>query len=143
MLRQDDWQKAKLVTVMWQHGNAFGGHLASCMIGSVIASRVKRGWGNWSEVIDRIPRFAAIKEMPTGTPEIWDASFVKLLHEVDSIYDGSKNYAQSKSSDGSMRDALYWADLSKIDNPWFTEHITGRLDIHPRIMDMNTLAFFA
>jgi len=143
MLRQDDWHKAKLVTVGWQHGKEYGGHLASCMVMSVIANRVRRGWGNWSQVIDRIPTFAAVKDMPTGTPEIWEPEFIRLLHEVDAIYDGTKNYAQSKRLDGTLVDAMYWADLRHIETDFFKEKIMGQNIMHPRVVDMNTLVLFA
>ena len=110
---------------------------------SIIANRVKKGWGNWSEVIDRIPRFAATKEMPTGTPEIWDAGFVRLLHEVDAIYDGSKNYASFKTYDNRPVEGLYWCDSNRVDNPWFTEHVLGELSVHPKVGDMGTLLIFS
>jgi hypothetical protein len=142
MLRQDDFQKSKLAEVGWQHGREYGGHLASCMIMSVLANRVRKGWGNWIQVIDRIPKFAAIKEMPTGSPEIWEPEFVRLLHEVDAIFDGTKNYAQSKGHDGSMTDALYWCDTRFIETDYFKENILGQKERHPRVMDMNTLVLF-
>jgi hypothetical protein len=142
MLRQDDFMKGELVKVGWQHGRVYGGHLASCMIMSVLANRVRKGWGNYLQVIDRIPTFAAIKEMPKGTPEIWEPEFVRLLHEVDAIYDGSKNYAQAKRQDGTPVDALYWCDLRFIETDYFREKILGQRSIHPKLMDMNTLTFF-
>ena len=143
MLRQDDVQKTCLVFAGYRHGLPYGGHLSACLIMSVLSNRVRRGWGTWMEVIDRIPNFAAIKEMPTGSPQIWDASFVRLLHEVDPIFDGSKNYAQFKDSDGKPVDALYWCDTRYIETPFFKEKILGQLSTHPRIGEMGTLAFFA
>ncbi len=142
MLRQDDFQKAKLVTVGWQHGNVYGGHTASCMIMSVIANRVRAGWGNWSDVIDNIPKYSAIKEMPSGSPPIWEPSFVKLLHEVEGIYDGSMNYALSKDNVGVKHSAFYWADLRNIETEFFREKIISQPEIHPRIADMNSLTLF-
>ena len=143
MLRQDDYMRSALVTTMWRHGRVYGGHLASCMIGSVLANRVRKGWGNWLQVIDRIPKFAAINEMPTGSPEIWEPEFVKLLHEVDGIFDGSKNYATFKTHDGSQVDALYWCDSRFIETDYFKEQILGQRERHPRIGDMGTLLLFS
>jgi len=66
--------------------------------------------------------------------------FVKLLHEVEAIYDGSMNYAISKSKHES---GLYWCDLRRIDTEFFKTKIIGDKEGHPKILDMNTLAVFA
>jgi hypothetical protein len=118
---------------MWQHGREYGGHLASCMIGSCIANRVRLGWGNWLDIIDRIPNFAAQKEMPTGTPPLWEPEFVRLLHEVEGIYDGSQDHAKG---------AVYWCDTRRIETSFFKDKILGQQELHPRVMEMNTLCLF-
>ena len=132
MLRQDDYQKAQLVTVGWRYGREYGGHLAACMIMSCIMNRVRKGWGTVLEVIDRIPAFAATTDVPTGTPSIWEPGFVKLLHEVEAIYDGTQDYA---------KEATYWADLRYVTTPFFKDKILGN-PAHPRVVEMNSLAFF-
>lgn len=133
MLRQDDFQKSQLVLTGWRHGKEYGGHLAACMIMSCLANRVRLGWGNWLEVLDRIPLYAAQKEMPTGTPEIWEPNFVRLLHEVEGIYDGSNDYSKG---------ALYWCDTRRIETDFFKDKIVARREEHPRVCDMNTLTLF-
>lgn len=133
MLRQDDYQKAQLVTVGWRWGKDYGGHLASCMVMSCLANRVRLGWGTWLEVIDRIPVFASEINMPMGTPSIWEANFVRLLHEVEAIYDGSQDYSKG---------ALYWCDTRRVETTFFKDKILGQLADHPRILEMNTLVFF-
>jgi hypothetical protein len=95
------------------------------------------------EVIERIPKFAAIKEMPTGNPEIWDASFVRLLHEVDAIYDGSKNYASFKTHEGTTVDGLYWCDSRFIETDYFRDKILGQPETHKRIGEMGTLLIYS
>lgn len=134
MLRQDDFQKAQLVLTAWRHGNVYGGHLASCIIMSCLANRQRLGWGNWLEILDGVPSRSATIEQPTGTPSIWEPNFVRLLHEVEAIYDGSKDYAKG---------AVYWFDSSKpVTNPWFQEKILGDKEAHPRVGDMNSLMLF-
>lgn len=134
MLRQDDAQKAKLVEVGWLYGREFGGHLASCVIMSCIANRQRLGWGSWLDIIAGIPSKAATIEQPVGVPSVWEPNYVRLLHEVESIFDGSKDYANG---------AVYWADTAKpIDNPWFAEKILGNLENHPKVGDMNSLMWF-
>ena len=134
MLRQDDFQKAQLVLTAWKHGHEFGGHLASCMVMSCIANRQRLGWGNWLDIIEGIPAKAATLEQPTGTPSVWEPNMVRLLHEVEAIYDGSKDYANG---------AVYWADTAKpITNPWFQEKILNNLESHPSVGSMNSFMLF-
>lgn len=132
ILRQDDFIKGQLVLTMWRHGKDYGGHLASCIIGSCIANRVKAGWGNWLQVIDNIPKFAAIQNMPTGTPQIWEPQFVHLLHDVEAIYATTRDDAKG---------GLYWCDTRNIETPFFQNRILYNSD-HPRVCEMNTLAIF-
>ena len=134
MLRQDDFNKSQLVLTGWRYGREYGGHLPSLMIMGCLANRVRLGWGSWLEVIDRIPNFAAEDAVPTGTPSIWEPNFVRLLHEVDHVYDGS---GQDLS-----KGALYWADLRRVERPWFKDNILGKADTHPRIVDCNSLVLF-
>jgi hypothetical protein len=133
MLRQDDYQKAKLVETGWRWGKQYGGHLGACIVMSVLMNRVRAGWGTLIEVLDRIPNFAATSTMPDGTPSIWEPNFVRLLHEVEAIYDGSQDYANG---------ALYWCDTRDVNTEFFQKRILQNSDIHPRIMEMNTLACF-
>lgn len=134
MLRQDDFQKSQLVLTGWRWGKEYGGHLASCMVMSCIMNRVRLGWGTVLEVLDRIPAYAATTDLPTGTPSIWEPGFVRLLHEVESIYSGSgQDYAKG---------GVYWCDTRDVTTPFFTDKILGQPDVHPRIVDLNTLTIF-
>lgn len=133
MLRQDDFLKAQLVTAGWLHGKEYGGHLASCMVMATLMNRVKAGWGTLLEVIERIPMYAATTELPTGIPSLWEPSFIKLLHEVEGIYDGSVPDVS--------KGALYWGDTRRIETPFFQNKILGNPD-HPRTVDMNSLVFW-
>ena len=131
MLRQDDFQKGQLVLAGWRHGKIYGGHLASCVVMSCLANRQKAGWGNWMEIISRIPERSATIEQPNEIPSIWEPNFVRLLHEVEAIYDSSKDYANG---------GLYWFDSAKpVTNPWFQEKILNAPSTHPRVGDMNSL----
>lgn len=135
MLRQDDFQKSQLVLTGWRWGRQYGGHLASCMVMSCIMNRVHAGWdgGNVLAVLDHIPNFAHTTEMPTGTPAIWEPQFIRLLHEVESIYDGTQDYSNG---------ALYWCDTREVNTPFFKDKILGDNESHRRVVEMNTLACF-
>jgi hypothetical protein len=133
MLRQDDFQKSQLALTGWRWGKPYGGHLASCMVMSCLMNRVRLGWGTTLEVLDRIPNYAAVTDMPTGTPSIWEPEFVRLLHEVGPIFDGSQDYSKG---------ALYWCDTRVVETTFFKDKILGDIDRHKRVMEMNTLALF-
>ena len=134
MLRQDDYQKAQLVTAGYTYGKEYGGHLAACLIMSCLANRQRCGWGTWLDIIQNIYKFSATIEQPKFEfPSIWEASFVRLLHEVDAIYDGSQDHSKG---------GLYWCDLRNVNSPFFKEKIIAMPEIHPRIVEMNSLALF-
>jgi len=104
------------------------------MVMSCLANRQRLGWGNWLEIIDTIPNYSATIEQPSGTPQIWEPNFIRLLHEVEAIYDGSKDYAKG---------AVYWFDSAKgVQNPWFQEKILNNKEDHPKVGDMNSLMLF-
>jgi hypothetical protein len=134
LLRQDDYVKSQLVLAGWRHGRKYGGHLGSCIVMSCLANRQKLGWGHWLDVIDSIPKYSATLEQPTGTPSIWSPEFVRLLHEVESLFAGSQDYS---------RGGLYWCDsAAPITNQWFKEKILGNLEVHGKCCDMNSLMVF-
>lgn len=145
MLKQDDFVKANLVQMGWRFGQSYaGGHIAGEMIMQVLANRVRQGWGNWLQVIDRVPAFMAEREMPElKHPGIWEPNFIKLLHVVDGVFDSS---IPDKS-----KGALYWGDLARIEQPWFLEKIVKgtkenfegvEIPAHQRVSSMNGLNFW-
>lgn len=135
MLRNDDFIKSQLLLRAWQEGKEYGGHLASMMIMSTIMNRVRLGWGNHLDVLVSIPKYSATLKQPDNVlPNLWDANFTRLLHEVDSIFDGS---AKDLSAG-----ALFWADLRNVDNDWFKQNILQKPEIHTRVADFNSLTFF-
>jgi hypothetical protein len=102
---------------------------------SVLSNRVKSGWGSWLDVLYRVPSFAATTNIPAYTPpQIWEPGFVRLLHEVDAIYDGTKDYAKG---------ALYWCDTRDVNTEFFHNKILLDKETHPRVGEMNTLVTFA
>lgn len=133
MLRQDDYIKSKLVDVGLNWGSEYGGHLPACMVMSCVANRVHLGWGGWLDVIERIPAYSAQFELPVVKPSIWEPHFVRLLHEVGPIFDGTQDHAKG---------AVYWCDTRRIETPFFKDKILSQLDVHPRVCESNSLALF-
>lgn len=121
MLRQDDYVKALIVTECWRQGKDFGNSQVALMVMGCLANRQRLGWGTWLDILKGVSKFSATLELPNRDvfPDVWEPSFVKLLHSVDAVYDGS-------IGDPAMG-GLYWADLSKgragVTNPWFQEKI--------------------
>lgn len=134
MLRQDDYQKSKLVDVMWQYGKEYGGHLASCIIGSCLMNRVRLGWSpNVITAISAMPRFAASLEVPPfEVPAMFDPAFLRLLTEVGSIYEGTRDHAKG---------ATYWCDTRRVETAFFKNKILAD-PAHKRVLEMNTLACY-
>lgn len=145
MLKQDDFLKAQLVAMAWRFGKPYGGYKAGVLIMHTLMNRVRVGWGNLSQVLDGVPRFMAENELPPlDLPPLWEPAFVKLLHAVEGVYDGS---IPDESTGG-----LYWGDLNNIQRAWFREKIIDSrqddgngtpLPAHRRVHDMGTLCFWA
>ena|SRR5271156_1064280 len=145
MLKIEEIQKTKLVEIGWSFGQSYGGgHLAGQMIMHVIANRVRCGWGSWLDVIAKVPFFMAENVLPVlEFPSVWNGSFVKLLHVVDGVFDGSVPDIS--------KGALYWADMNRIERPFFKSKIVDPIKEdgpqagmrqHPVVANMNSLAFF-
>jgi hypothetical protein len=145
MLKQDDYIKGRLIEMGWRYGQLYaGGHIAGEMVMQAIMNRVRIGWGSPLQMIDRIPVFMAESVMPKlEHPSVWEPNFVKLLHVVDGVFDGS---VPDKSKGG-----LYWGDLAHIEQPWFLEKIVQaktqnfegvEIPAHQRVANMNGLNFW-
>src|ERR1700675_1320838 len=124
--RFTDLIKSQLALTAWRFGREYGGHAASLLIAQVIATRVKRGWGVWLDVIASIPKYSATLEQPTGFPTAWDRDFLRVLSEIDRVFDGTAKDATNE--------ALFWCDLNKVDSEWFLERIC-RSPEHSRCAD--------
>jgi hypothetical protein len=126
--------KGQLALTAWRWGRDFGGHMSSLMIACCLRNRVTKGWGSWLSVIENIPKHGYTLAVPTGFPDQWNRDFLRILSEMDGIYDST---AKDLVNGG-----VYWAELSKIDNEYFLEHI-ARNPERKRCADMNNLVFWS
>lgn len=135
MLRPDDFLRGQFVLEGWRQGLEYGGHLAAVMVISCLMNRVRFGWGTHLQVLQNIPNLSAVNEQPNRNiwPQIWEPNFVRLLHEIDGQFEGSIK----DLSNG----AIYWADLRRIERPWFSEKVIHNPD-YTRVADMNSLVFW-
>ena len=141
MLKIEDVQQAKIIELGWRYGQSYGGgYISGQMVMSVFMNRVKCGWGNHLNVMTNILPFAAEMELPPLVyPSAWDGNFVKLLHVVSGVFDGS--------IPDMSKGALYFCDLNKIERTWFKEKIVDSTKDdgqrqHPIVACMNSLSFF-
>ena len=149
MLKQDLYVQAKLVEYGWRFGQSYGGgHIAGQMVMHALANRVRLGWGSWLRILDTVPEYMALNELPPLVhPAIWEPTFIKLLSAVDGIFDGSASDMTRGAHSENKTGALYFGALNKIERPWFKNLIsainpvTGQR-IHQRIADMNCLSFW-
>lgn len=134
-MRQDDFCRSMVVLEAWRWGKDYGNQPCQ-MVAGCLMNRVRLGWGSPLDVLQRLPRFAPTLELPNrdAWPDIWSPEFIKLLHTIPLIVEGS----MADPACG----GLYWADLSKgrtgVTNPWFIEKV---LDSPLRSVCCNMNAF--
>ncbi len=131
--RFDSFVKAMLVLSAWRYTKGYGGHTAAVMVMHCLRNRHAAGWGTWLDVIDRMPKFSATLEIPTGFPDQWNRDFVRLLSEVDGVMDSTSKDLSNKS--------LYFGDLNNVTNDWFLTSICRNAE-HRRVADLNSLVFW-
>lgn len=109
-------------------------------IACCIANRVKAGWGSWADVLRNIPMYSAlaVEDIPMGYPNPNDPAFVRLLVNVDKIYNN-----QFDDDSNGARGAVFFGDLARITRPWFLDHIVKNPTEHPNVLNMATLNFWA
>ena len=134
-LKQDAFIQAQLVSAGWRFTQFYNqGHMGGQMVMHALANRVRVGWAPWLQVIERVPQFMAENELPPLTfPSVWDPAFVKLLHAVEGVMDGS--------APDLTKGALYFGDLARIERSWFQEKIVQG-ENHARVASMNGLNFW-
>ena len=80
-----------------------------------------------------MPKYDAAPPINKGFPESWNKSFLKVLAELDPIYEG-----QGRDT---TNGALYFGDMNDVQNPWFLENI-ARNPEHHMVCNQNSLTFW-
>lgn len=137
MLRQDDFQKSMVVQEAWRQGLEYGGHMPSILIMHCLANRFRKGWGTWLDILNSIPKYSAELVQPNRdrSPDIWEPSFIRLLHAVDGVYDGS--------TPDITKGSTYWCDTRRIETDFFKDKILKQPQLYMRAVESNTLALFS
>lgn len=132
-VRTDDFVKAQIALTAWRYASHYGSHTPQVLVAQVIANRFRRGWGQWLELVERMPKYQSAPPAKTGYPDLWDKSFLRVLNEMDTIYDGT--------SKDTVNGAVYFGDTTDIQNEWFLEKIC-RSGEYNRVHEMGTLVFW-
>jgi hypothetical protein len=139
MSRQAEVIKSWLALESWRYGHHYGGDNAMTSIACCIANRYRKGWGSWHEILRDIPMYSALalEDIPIGYPNPNDPSFVRLLVNVDKIFDNQFDDKRNGSNEG-----VFFGDLAKITRPWFLENIVRNPTEHQCVCNISTLSFW-
>lgn len=139
MSRQSECVKSWLALESWRYGHCYGGDTAMTTIACCIANRFRAGWGSWYEVFRDIPMYSALalEDIPTGYPNPSDPAFVRLLVNVDKIFN---NEFDDKAN--GANGAVFFGDLAQITRPWFLENIVRNSAEHSMVCNLCTLSFW-
>jgi len=144
----ETYVKAQLATLAWREGHEQGGFNNALAVAFVIKNRVRAGWGDWLDLIQRHAIWSARNEDELDTtshPDAREPNFQLLLQNIDGVFDNSlqdKLTVSPKTKAGEFRAALYYGQLNKITRPWFLEKIVRQPDLHPRTSQVGEIVFF-
>lgn len=145
----DSFVKSQLALLCWRNAPAGKSFTTLQCLAFVTRNRVKAGWmgGDWMGVIANDPAYSyrsmnghaysstAPHTLLENFPDLRDDTFQRFLWEVDRIYDGSRGDPMSEGG-------LWWAELEKVDRPWFLEQIVRRPEDHPRVAQVATITLW-
>jgi hypothetical protein len=147
-MTSEQYIKAQLAALAWREGYEQGGVNNSLAVAFVIKNRVRAGWGEWLELIQRHETWSAYNHNELdhkSHPDPREPDFQRLLQQIDGIYDGSlqdKLTVAPKTKEGEGRPGLYYGHLNKITREWFLENIVRKPELHPRTSQVGEVTFF-
>lgn len=147
-MTSDSYIRAQLASLAWREGHEQGGINNSLAVAFVIKNRVRSGWGEWLEQIQRHALWSSRNgdEIDSTThPDPREPDFQRLLQEIDGVFDGSlvdKLTVAPKTKEGDGRPGLYYARLNQITRSWFLENIVRKPELHPRTSQVGEFTFF-
>jgi hypothetical protein len=140
----ENYIKGRMVQFAVAEAYHVGGWDAMCAVAQVLANRVKNGWGEWYDVLDRAGDYrGTVNDPPKVDPRA--AEFRRMLTMIDDIYHGLADDTNVNVEDdrGGKTMALYYADLNNLNRAWFRENVLSNLVEHPRLATVGPLTFFA
>jgi len=123
------------VLTSWRYANQYGGHLPVLMVAQTFRNRLTKGvGGSWKEIFENAHKYSATIEQPGGFPDTYDKNFIKILSEIDPIYEGTAKDI--------VEGAIFFGDTTNITNNWFLENISRNTANHNRTANTSTLTFW-
>lgn len=140
--------RAQLAALAWREGHEQGGVNNSLAVAFIIKNRVRAGWGEWLDQIQRHAIWSARNQSEldqSSHPDPREPDFQRLLQQIDGVVDGSlvdKLTVAPKLKTGEGQPGLYYAQLNNITRPWFLENIVRKPELHPRTSQVGEVTFF-
>lgn len=91
--------KAAAVLIAWHYGEAAGANGRNAMLFLLRNRANHQDYGTWRDAVNSVQPFTQ-----AGLPDSRDPGFTSLLHNVESVYDGT---ARDRLTGG----AMYWHDI--------------------------------
>jgi hypothetical protein len=128
--------KAHLAALCHREAAHHGGHDNMLAVAFVFRNRHRAGWhgGNWMELLAYCNEYAATI-YPPSVPDLRDINFRMLLQQIDDVFSG---LAPDKYTEG----ALYYAELNRVERPWFRTDVLSDPERHPRVATVGNVSLF-
>lgn len=146
-MTQKDVDRVMLVRYAVQEAGPGGSLEQMKAICYCLRNRVRAGWGEWMDVIERGDETRA-NEATEPTPiDTSNRAYQRLLHDVDDIYFGHpSDLSEGKTLEDTLcekeRPCFYWLFLNRPMRPWFKENIAGDKENHPSNATMGLMMFY-
>lgn len=132
-MKSSDVIKCQLFLTSWRESQG-AGHLTGEMIAWALANRVRKGMGNWQEVLTSVERYRAHEIPPSNDfPNLWEPHVVKLMQQVDNVYD---NLGRDLANGG-----MFYCFSEREIVPWFKQAVIESGD-YSRKACMNSFVIF-
>lgn len=145
-MTSETYVRAQLATLAWREGYQDGGINNSLAVAFVIKNRVRAGWGDWLDLIQRHAIWSSrnADELDTTShPDAREPNFQLLLQQIDGVFDGSMPDKLTVAPKlGDSRPGLYYGKLNNISREWFLENIVRNPESHPRTSQVGEVIFF-
>lgn len=125
-----DYEKALLAIVIFREARSDGVD-GMAAVGSVVANRVKAGWGSWASVITKRNQFSSISVIGDSQTVVYPGDDVMLFNLAESIYFGD--------IPDPTKGSLYYANEANVTSQWYKDNIMT--DAHPVLAVIGSQTF--
>lgn len=130
----DQYTRAEMARFAIEEGMRYGGIQNMLCVVHVLRNRVMKGWGDWTEVVQRAPEKRAHVYTPS-IPNLRTNNIRSFLARVDDIY----TRADLSDMTGG---ALFYFDSNQQPLEWFRKEVIERPDDHARVAQCGPVWFY-